>query len=133
MNRAINSKKIIALVAIVALVAILGVCLVACNADSVSKSLEKKGYTAGKLTEDSKGFGAIVYGIVSTNDSFKEGVFAVKDTDSVAVIWFNDADEAKKMEESLSKSTALKVFSVKVDRSSKVLYVGTEQGVKDAK
>ena len=34
------NKKVISIVAIIALVAILGVCLVACNADSYAKKLE---------------------------------------------------------------------------------------------
>lgn len=38
------NKKVMALVAVIALVAILGVCLVACNAESIQKKLEKAGY-----------------------------------------------------------------------------------------
>ena len=44
------NKKVISIVAIIALVAILGVCLVACNADSYAKKLEKEGYMVQKFT-----------------------------------------------------------------------------------
>ena len=46
------NKKVISIVAIIALVAILGVCLVACNADSYAKKLEGKGYTVAKMTDE---------------------------------------------------------------------------------
>ena len=38
------NKKVISIIAIIALVAILGVCLVACNAETYAKRLEKAGY-----------------------------------------------------------------------------------------
>lgn len=126
MNRAI-SKKIMAIVAIVALVAILGVCLVACNSDSVGKSLEKKGYTVVTLNEDATGLGRTVYNIVKNNSDFKEGVFATKGSDSVTVLWFETTDAAESME----NSPLLSAFTV--ERSSKIVYIGTAQGVKDAK
>ena len=46
------SKKVIALVAIVALIAIVAVCLTACNADSIAKKLDKKGYEAVAMSAD---------------------------------------------------------------------------------
>lgn len=47
------NKKVLAIVAVIALVAILGVCLVACNADSYEKKLDKNGYKVQVYDEDS--------------------------------------------------------------------------------
>ena len=129
MNRAIN-KKIIALVAIVALVAILGVCLVACNADSVEKKLTNKGYTVLKINENATDFSAkTLYAALKNDSNFEEGIVAAKDTNSmVIVIWFKSTDAA----ESFKGNTLLKTVD-KVERVGKVVYAGTEQGVKDAK
>lgn len=124
------NKKVISIIAIVAIIAILGVVLVACNADSVAKKLEKKGYEVATLTEDSEDIGGIVYGIVSSEDGFKEGLIAAnEDGDIVIAVWFNDKEAA----EDLENNKALKVFKVNVERSGKVVYIGTEQGIKDAK
>lgn len=127
MNKAINSKKIMAIVAIIALVAILGVCLAACNSNTVGKKLEGKEYTVVKLNEDSTGYGKTVYDVVKNNSEFKEGLFATKDTDWVAVVWFKSEEEAEKLE----NNAILKAFNI--ERSGKAIYVGSKQGVKDAK
>ena len=124
------SKKVMAVVAVVALVAILGICLVACNAESVSKKLEKKDYTVSALSEKSTGFGKSVYNIVKGVEGFDQGVVAVNsDGDSVAVVWFDSTDAAKDFE----TNKLIATLSEKVSRVGKVVYVGTEQGVKDAK
>lgn len=123
------NKKVMALVAVIALVAILGVCLVACNAESVSKKLEGKDYSVAALSEKSTGVGATVYGVVKGIEGFKEGLVAAKGTDFVVVVWFNDTDSAQKLE----NSKVVTAFAKKVSRVGKVVYLGTEQGVKDAK
>lgn len=124
------NKKVMAVVAVVALVAILGICLVACNAESVSKKLEKKDYSVSALSEKSTGFGSTVYGIVKGVDGFDQGVFAMNsDGDYVAVVWFDSTDAAKDFESNKLVTTVAK----KVSRVGKVVYAGTEQGVKDAK
>ena len=125
----VNSKKIMSLVAIVALVAILGICLVACNADSVGKSLEKKDYNVVTLTENSGTTGRIIYGIAKNIGDFKEGVFATKGTNYVAVIWYETLDGAKEAEEAFKANPVTPV----VHRADKVVYAGTQQGVKDAR
>ena len=43
------NKKVISIIAIVCIVAILGICLVACNADSYAKKLEKEMKNAAKV------------------------------------------------------------------------------------
>lgn len=124
------SKKVIAVVAVVALVAILGICLVACNAESVSKKLEKKDYTVSALSEKSTGLGKSVYNIVKGVEGFDQGVIAANSNgDSVAVVWFDNTDAAKDFE----TNKLITAFAEKVSRVGKVVYVGTEQGVKDAK
>ncbi len=126
MNRAIN-KKLIAVIAIVALVAILGICLVACNSDNVGKKLEDKGYSVVKLNENSEGFGKTIYDSVKDNSSFKEGLFATKGLNYVAIVWYDNLDAAKEAE------SGLKTPFTTVYRADKIVYVGTQQGVEDAK
>ncbi|MEG2274656.1 MAG: hypothetical protein RSC44_04915, partial [Clostridia bacterium] len=62
-----NKKKIISIIAIIALVAVLGICLVACNADSYGKKLEKAGYTVTKSIDEiddyDKEDGEVVWGV----------------------------------------------------------------------
>lgn len=125
----VNSKKIMALIAVVALVAILGVCLVACNPSDVSKRLEKKGYSVVTVDENATDLSVkTVYAALSGNSDFEAGVFAVKDKESVIVIWFKTEDAAKDFENNFVLS-----FSPKKERVGKTIYAGTEQGVKDAK
>lgn len=114
------NKKVMAIVAVIALVAILGICLVACNADSVEKKLEKEGYT-------------ILYKKTDVSDSVEWSVSAVKGSDSVIVTKYKNSDDAKKAE-SDANTTVLGVKAFEsVKRVGNVLYTGTEQGVKDAK
>ena len=123
------NKKVMALVAVIALVAILGICLVACNAESVSKKLEQKDYTVSALSEKSTGIGKSVYNIVKGVEGFEQGVAAANSNgESVVVVWFDNTDAAKSFE----SSKLITTFAKKVSRVGKVVYVGTEQGVKDA-
>ena len=46
------NKKVMAIVAVIALVAILGICLVACNAESYEKKLEKAGIDPNTLNKN---------------------------------------------------------------------------------
>lgn len=118
-------KKIIALVAIVALIAIVAVCLTACNADSIAKKLENKGYKAVAISADdiSEEFGE--------DAEIKWGVSARKGLDSVSVIKFAKADDAKEFAETMESLAGL--GGGVVDRVGSIVYMGTEQGVKDAK
>ena len=124
-----NSKKIMALVAVVALIAILGVCLVACNSDNVGKKLEDNGYTVVTLNENATGLGKTIYNMVNGNSDFKEGVWATKGLNSVAVVWYKSLDAAKDAEASFKSNPLIPA----VYRVDKVVYAGTQQGVDDAK
>ncbi|MDE7372980.1 MAG: hypothetical protein K2N18_02845, partial [Clostridia bacterium] len=105
-----NSKKIMALVAIVALVAVLGVCLVACNAATERKHLEDKGYRVVTLTDNASGAGKVIYNIAKSISDFKEGVWATKGTEYVAVIWYDSLDGAKEAEASFKSKHAAPVI-----------------------
>ena len=111
-------------VAIVALIAIVAVCLTACNADSIAKKLENKGYEAAAMSADdiSEEYGE--------DAEIKWGVTAFKldGVDFVTVVKFAKADDAKEAAEA-----AEAIGLMTVDRVGSIVYVGTEQGVKDAK
>lgn len=81
-----------ALVAVIALVAILGVCLVACNAESIQKKLEKAGYacTSYEAGKDDDG-ASIEWKVVAK----KKGLNA----DYVTVTKFANTDDAENMKE----------------------------------
>ena len=122
------NKKVISIVAIIALVAILGVCLVACNADSYAKKLQGKGYAVEKMTDEETASFAeetgldveIVWGVVGTNG-----------TDMVTILAFADKDDAESFANILNMASAF--TGMKAEAKGKILFVGTEQGIKDAK
>ena len=131
-------KRIVAIVAIVALIAIVAVCLTACNADSIAKKLDNKDYsvvsgTAEEVAESE--FGRLI-GISAEEMDVQWLVIGVKgniadfltgEVDYVTVCKFNDADDAKKATEDgeVPEGASFK-------RIGKIVYFGTEQGVKDA-
>lgn len=118
------NKKVMALVAVIALVAILGVCLVACNAESIQKKLEKADYTCTSYEAGKDDDGA----------SIEWKVVAMKkvlNADYVTVTKFANTDDAKEYEKNVATGS-VGGFTVVVKRIGKVCYYGTEQGVKDA-
>ena len=115
------NKKVMAIVAVIALVAILGICLVACNAESYEKKLEKAGYTVKSMTADE-----------AKEDGAEWGVSGVKGTDMVSVIKFANTDDAKEFEKNVP-TVSFGGDKVVVERQGKIVFYGTEQGVKDAK
>ena len=122
------NKKVISIVAIIALVAILGVCLVACNADSYAKKLEGKGYTVTKMTdEEAEEFVQetgldieIVWGVGGTNG-----------TDIVTILAFSNKDDAESFANILNMASGF--TGMKAEAKGKIVFMGTEQGIKDAK
>lgn len=121
------NKKVISIVAIIALVAILGVCLVACNADSYAKKLEKAGYIVQKFTGEEAESEAEVEGIKWAVMGMKlEGL----SSKVVSVIGFDNADDAK----AYADATADVLGEDRVHVSGKVVIVGSSaDAVKDAK
>ncbi len=118
------NKKVMALVAVIALVAILGVCLVACNAESIQKKLEKADYTCTSYEAGKDDDGASIEWKVVAK---KKGLNA----DYVTVTKFANTDDAKEYEKNVATGS-VGGFTVVVKRIGKVCYYGTEQGVKDA-
>lgn len=121
------NKKVISIVAIIALVAILGVCLVACNADSYAKKLEKAGYMVEKFTGDDASDESGVAGAKWAVLGMKfDGLSSAK----VTVVGFDSADNAKEYADSV-----VKLFGEdRVYVSGKVVIVGSSaDAVKDAK
>lgn len=118
------NKKVMAIVAVIALVAILGICLVACNAESIQKKLEDADYacTSYEANSDDDGY-SIEWKVVAK----KKGLNA----DYVTVTKFSSTDDAKEYEENIPTGS-IGGFSVSVKRIGKICYYGTEQGIKDA-
>ena len=115
------NKKIISIIAIVAIIAILGVVLVACNASDYEKKLDKKGYAVTVLNgNDNTNYEFIVNG---TKASLGSGV----SVQTVTITKFKKADDAKKAYEDAKGN------NLPASKSGKIVIVGTEQGVKDAK
>ena len=119
------SKKIISIVAIIALVAILGVCLVACNADTYAKRLEKAGYKVEviELSDENKEAG-ILWAISAAKAT------SLTDVQMVAVTKFASVDDAKK---AVEDAEANNILNARIERQGTIVIIGTEQGVKDAK
>lgn len=118
-----NRKKIVAIVAVLALVAILAVCLVACNADSYTKKLEKADYKVAKADKDD------LAKYNNLDDSKIEwAVLGTKLPDTVTVIKFKKIADAKDFE-----SDFVSILGSKCERSSAIVFVGTEAGIKAAK
>ncbi len=110
------NKKVLAIVAVIALVAILGVCLVACNAESYEKKLEKAGYDVEVVEDAGKDAEWMVM-------AKKKGSF-----DTVTIVKCTSLDDAKDAEKEAKDMGGVSVY-----RTGKIVMVGTEQGVKDAK
>ena len=115
-----NKKRVLAIIAIVAIVAIMTACLCACNAESITKKLEKKGYTCVSEKADNKD--AETAWIVVA----KKGM-----TEYVTVAKFNKTADAKDMEKNAPTGKE-GGFEVVCKRVGNVVFYGTKQGVKDA-
>ncbi|MBO5654957.1 MAG: hypothetical protein J6S32_02870 [Clostridia bacterium] len=126
------SKRIISIVAIVALVAVLGVCLVACgkNADTYADRLEKAGYTVVVATEEE--LAEIASQDAGIELEIKWGVSGEKGTDMVSVICFANKDQAEAYATIVNAFGAL-MGGIKAETDGAILFMGTEQAIKDAK
>ena len=120
------NKKVISIIAIIALVAILGVCLVACNADTYAKRLEKAGYKVEvvDLSEEDKEEG-VLWAVSAAKGT------SLTDIQMVAIAKYASVDEAKKAVEDAEKANS--IVGMTIERKGTIVIIGTEQGVKDAK
>lgn len=123
-------KKIIALVAIVALIAIVAVCLTACNADSIEKKLDKAGYTVQVYDSEEDKEKGIEWVVSGSKGDISIGGGVNVDYDFVTVTKFAKTEDAKKAVEEAEESGVDEGMTIK--RIGKIVYAGTEQGVKDA-
>lgn len=113
-----NKKKIITIAAIIALIAVMAVVFAACNADTYQKRLEKAGYEVEVMEFADSDSVDIEWGLSAWNP---------KTDDRVIVVKYKSISKAKDAEANAKK------WDDCVERSSAVLFVGTEQGVADAK
>jgi hypothetical protein len=120
------NKKVISIVAIIALVAILSVCLIACNADTYAKRLEKAGYKVEvvDLSEEDQEDG-IVWAVSATKGT------SLTDIQIVAITKFASVEDAEKAVAEAEKANS--IVGMTIERKGSIVIIGTEQGVKDAK
>ena len=128
-----NKKRVLAIVAIIAIVALMAVCLCACNAESIAKKLEKKGYDVEVATDKDIADTEEVRKAIGFEGEIKWAVFGAGSTDVVIVIKFAKTADAKDVQAKLEKATD-EIPGVKsvCKRVGSVIFCGTEQGVKDA-
>ena len=122
------NKKVIALVAIVALIAIVAVCLTACNAESIEKKLDKAGYTVQVFDSEEDKEEGIEWMVSGSKGEVSIG--GGVDYDYVTVTKFAKTEDAKKAVEEAEEWGLDEGMAIK--RIGKIVYAGTEQGVKDA-
>jgi len=122
------NKKIVSIIAIIALVAILGVCLVACNEETYVKRLEKAGYKVETMSQED------VDEFVQQSEiqlDLEWGVGGEKGTDVITILGFGNKEDAEAFERIINMTS--NITGMKAEVKGKVLFVGTEQGIKDAK
>lgn len=124
-------NKKLKLTALIALIAVCCICLVACvpaNPDKAISNLEKAGYTAGK---DSKVIPAAL--AVAQVKGIDCVVTGLNGKDYVTLVYFTDkksADAAYDKVESYAKKEDKESV---IKKSGKVIYYGTEAGIKAVK
>ena len=129
-----NKKRVLAIIAIVAIVAIMTACLCACNAESITKKLEKKGYTCVSSESDDKDSSTELKAAraLMEKEGYKGGlewvVGASNGDESVLVYKYEKASDARKDYKEAKEGG--KYAEVKLVGS--VIFYGTKQGVKDA-
>mgnify|MGYP004640832065 CR=1 FL=1 len=131
------NKKVMAIVAVIALVAILGICLVACNAESYQKKLEKEGYKVETYDADSDYVKAINKGMAEDEDysgEIKWAVVATKvdlslskglDAGHVSIYKFAKIADAKQF----VKDMGAEEDSENVVRKGNIVFVGDKASV----
>jgi hypothetical protein len=125
------NKKVISIVAIIALVAILSVCLIACNADTYAKRLEKAGYTVEVATQEDMEVLATNFKDLGVQLEIKWAVGGTKGSDNVTVIAFATEEQATAYANMINLTS--QISKMKAETKGKILIAGSEQGIKDAK
>ena len=124
-----NKKRVLAIIAIVAIVAIMTVCLCACNAESITKKLEKKDYVVHKMSSVELSAVKASMSLIGCEGGIEWGVVGNNGKNGVSVIKFEKSSDAKSMRDFIKGDQEDNEI---VKLVGKVVFVGTEQGVKDA-
>ena len=127
-------KKALSIIAVLALVAVLGVALVACvpsDPDKAEANLEEAGYVVVRADSDDLIAGAALKQIDAATS-----ITATNGDEGVTILYFEDTDAAKAYYEDAQaqweKLDDDEKEGMKMGKSGKVVYFGTEAGVKAA-
>lgn len=132
-------KKTISVISLVLVLVILTACLVGCapaNENKAKAKLEKKGYTVEIMSGEEMNEMLLQYAGMPLNFGAKGMLSATKGMDEIAAIWFESKEKAEDFEGIIDLAMDAMgsqmgeidfIYGVK----GKVLYMGTEQGVKD--
>lgn len=132
-------KKTISVISLVLVLVILTACLVGCapaNENKAKAKLEKKGYTVEIMSGEEMNEMLQQYAGMPLNFGAKGMMSATKGMDEIAAIWFESKEKAEDFEGIINLAMDAMggqmgeidfIYGVK----GKVLYMGTEQGVKD--
>lgn len=132
-------KKTISVISLVLVLVILTACLVGCapaNENKAKAKLEKKGYTVEIMSGEEMNEMLEQYAGMPLNFGAKGMLSATKGMDEIAAIWFESKEKAEDFEGIINLAMDAMggqmgeidfIYGVK----GKVLYMGTEQGVKD--
>ena len=126
-------KKALSIIAVLALVAVLGVALVACvpsDPDKAEANLEEAGYVVVRADSDDLIAGAVLKQIDAVTS-----ITATDGDEGVTILYFEDTDAAKAYYEELKadfEKAEEDKEDYKIGKSGKVVYFGTEAGVKAA-
>ena len=132
-------KKTISVISLVLVLVILTACLVGCapaNENKAKAKLEKKGYTVEIVSGEEMNEMLQQYAGMPLNFGAKGMMSATKGMDEIAAIWFESKEKAEDFESIINLAMDAVggqmsgidfIYGVK----GKVLYMGTEQGVKD--
>ena len=127
-------KKALSIIAVLALVAVLGVALVACvpsDPDKAEANLEEAGYVVVRADSDDLIAGAALKQIDAVTS-----ITATDGDEGVTILYFEDTDAAKAYYEDAQaqweKLDEDEKEGMKMGKSGKVVYFGTEAGVKAA-
>ena len=132
-------KKTISVISLVLVLVILTACLVGCapaNENKAKAKLEKKGYTVEIMSGEEMNEMLLQYAGMPLNFGAKGMMSATKGMDEIAAIWFESKEKAEDFEGIINLAMDAMggqmsgidfIYGVK----GKVLYMGTEQGVKD--
>lgn len=132
-------KKTISVISLVLVLVILTACLVGCapaNETKAKAKLEKKGYTVEIMSGEEMNEMLEQYAGMPLNFGAKGMLSATKGMDEIAAIWFETKEKAENFKSIMDFGMDAVggqmgqidfIYGVK----GKVLYMGTEQGVKD--